>query len=118
MTHKTTYTIAFKDEKFLMVYHPRRRGWEMPGGHVENGETSEQTAKREYAEESGYDIKIVKIKDIGYCDVCAAILLDKISKTPEMEAKLFSELPEELSFKRSEYKETITWARKAVYNDN
>jgi len=108
---RTAYAIAFKDDKFLMVWHRGRNGWEMPGGHVEEGETSAQAAAREFLEEAGYEIDIVAVRDIGYCDVCAARLGIKIREDCEMESKLFSELPEQLSFDREEYETTVPWAR-------
>ena len=111
---RTAYAIAFKDDRFLMVWHKGRNGWEMPGGHVEEGETSEQAAKREFLEEAGYDIEVVETRDIGYCDVCAAILGDKVKDDCEMESRLFSELPDQLSFEREEYEDTVPWAKKAV----
>ena len=111
---RTAYAIAFSDGRFLMVWHNRRNGWEMPGGHVEEGETSEDAAKREFLEEAGYEIEIVATRDIGYCDVCAARLGKKISKDCEMRSELFSELPEKLSFDRSEYEDTVPWAREAL----
>ena len=113
---RTAYAIAFKDDRFLMVWHKGRNGWEMPGGHVEEGETSEQAAAREFLEEAGYEIEIVATRDIGYCDVCAAILGEKVKDDCEMKSELFSELPGQLSFDREEYEDTVPWARKAVEN--
>ena len=40
MNMRTAYAIAFDGDRFLMVWHNKRNGWEMPGGHVEEGETS------------------------------------------------------------------------------
>jgi len=41
----------FKDQ-WLLTRHPRR-GWEFPGGKVEEGETPEEAARREVYEETG-----------------------------------------------------------------
>ena len=95
---RTAYAVAFSGDRFLMVWHKRRNGWEMPGGHVEEGETSAQAAAREFVEESGYEIEVLETRDIGYCDVCAAVLGRKVRDDCEMESRLFSELPEQLSF--------------------
>lgn len=112
---RTAYAVAFApDGRFLMVWHPRRNGWEMPGGHVEAGETSEQACIREFMEESGYSIEIVATRDIGYCDVCAAVLGEKVTDACEMESGLFSEIPEKLSFDRAEYDDTVSWAENQV----
>lgn len=111
---RTAYAVAFDGDRFLMVWHPKRKGWEMPGGHVEAGETSEEAAAREFMEEAGYRIEIVACRDIGYCDVCAAVLGEKAGEHPEMESRLFSELPDTLSFDRAEYEDTVPWARSAV----
>ena len=108
---RTAYAIAFSGDRFLMVWHNGRNGWEMPGGHVEEGETSEQAAKREFLEEAGYEIDIVATRDIGYCDVCAARLGKKVRDDCEMRSELFEQLPEQLSFDREEYEDTVPWAR-------
>ncbi len=47
------YAIGFVDERFLMVYNPKRDGWEMPGGKVEEGEEPQDAAVREFREEAG-----------------------------------------------------------------
>jgi 8-oxo-dGTP diphosphatase len=116
MTSRTVYAIAFRDDGFLMVFHPRRNGWEMPGGSVEPGETSEIAAKREFMEEAGYEIEVLAVRDIGCCDVCACRLLDRVTDDCEMKSELFFELPEILSFDREEYKDTVPWAKSVVLN--
>ena len=110
---RTVYTVAFSGPEFLMVYNQKRKGWEMPGGSIEDGETAEEAAVREYAEESGYEISVVSTMDIGSCHVYAAVLGKKIHNG-EMASGSFSELPDELAFDRSEYDNVMEWARNAV----
>ncbi|MDO4747624.1 MAG: NUDIX domain-containing protein [Eubacteriales bacterium] len=45
--------------KVLLVKNHNGRYWSFPKGHVEKGETEEQTAVREIKEETGLDVEIV-----------------------------------------------------------
>jgi len=106
----TVYTIAFDGHDFLMVYNPKRKGWEMPGGSMEDNENAADAAFREYLEESGHEISVIAVKATDDCYVCAAALGAKI-RDGEFISALFTELPDELAFDRSEYDEVIEWAR-------
>ncbi|MDR0309855.1 MAG: NUDIX domain-containing protein [Candidatus Methanoplasma sp.] len=110
----TVYAVAFSGDRFLMAFNERRRGWEMPGGSIDEGESAEEAAKREFLEEAGYGIDIVEMTDLGHCRVCACILLCKMNDSPEMVSELFLEIPENIAFDRSEYETVIPWARSAV----
>ena len=44
--------------EILLIKHVRSGCWSFPKGHVENGETEEETAKREIKEETGIDVYI------------------------------------------------------------
>ena len=110
----TAYAVAFDGDRFLMVWNPRRGGWEMPGGHVEPGETVEEAVVRETSEEAGYRIRVVATRDLGDCHVCAAVVIGGPEAGCEMESGLFGELPAELSFDRGEYEDTVPWARSAI----
>lgn len=112
----TAYGVAFKNGKFLMVFNVKRNGWEMPGGSIESGESVEDAVKREFLEESGYNIEVIEIRDLGTCHACACKLLEKVNSDPEMISDLFEEVPEQIFFDRSEYDEVIPWAR-SVVND-
>jgi len=52
--------IVINDKNEILLIKGPRRGWEMPGGQVEEGESLTQAAIRETKEESGIDIEIVK----------------------------------------------------------
>ena len=97
-----------------MVFNGKRNGWEMPGGSIIEGESAEDAARREFVEEAGYDIDVLEMRDLGHCLVCACLLLDRVNDTPEFRSELFSEIPEELAFERSEYDLVVPWARSVV----
>jgi len=52
--------IVVNEKNELLLVKGPRRGWEMPGGQVEEGESLSQAAIRETKEESGIDIEIIK----------------------------------------------------------
>ena len=55
--------VVFRDDggerKFLLIRNRRSAHWGFPKGHVEPGETDEETAKREVLEETGLNINIL-----------------------------------------------------------
>ncbi|MCA0173923.1 NUDIX hydrolase [Bacillus sp. RAR_GA_16] len=53
-------TIILNEEKEILLIKGPRRGWEFPGGQVEEGESLHNAAIREAKEESGADIEIIK----------------------------------------------------------
>lgn len=53
-------TIVLNDQNEILLIKGPRRGWEMPGGQVEEGESLKDAAIRETKEESGIDIEITK----------------------------------------------------------
>lgn len=53
------YRIINGELRYLLIKNKRSAHWGFPKGHVERGETSEQTAKREVLEETGIHISII-----------------------------------------------------------
>lgn len=45
--------------RVLLMWHKRLERWMPPGGHVDENELPEETAKRECKEETGLDVEIV-----------------------------------------------------------
>jgi 8-oxo-dGTP diphosphatase len=52
--------IVLNNQNVILLFKGPRRGWEMPGGQVEEGELLKDVAIRETKEESGIDIEIIK----------------------------------------------------------
>lgn len=67
------------DNKILLIKNPKR-GWELPGGGVEKGETIPDAAIREVKEEAGIDIELVKFcgvhQNLTY-DICNNIFIGR-----------------------------------------
>lgn len=64
-TNSTRYPVSIKgvlihDDKVLLLKNEREE-WELPGGKLELGETSEDCLAREFEEETGLDITVGKI---------------------------------------------------------
>lgn len=52
--------IIIRDNRVLMIRTIDSNSWSIPSGGVEDGETVEEACIREVAEETGYEVKIVK----------------------------------------------------------
>ncbi|HBD24894.1 MAG: hypothetical protein A2566_00965 [Candidatus Zambryskibacteria bacterium RIFOXYD1_FULL_40_13] len=60
------HAYCFYDNKLVLVKH-KNHGWQPPGGHIEPGETIEETVIREVAEET--NMQVLKQQLIGFIDV-------------------------------------------------
>lgn len=52
-------TIVLNDKQEILLIKGPRRGWEMPGGQVEEGESLKAAAVRETKEETGIDVEVL-----------------------------------------------------------
>lgn len=114
-----TYELGYCDEKeytrvvcvcryknkFVFSYKKKRNGWEIPGGHIEEGETWKEAAKREMYEETGATkiklepICVYKISTFALLCFCEILEIEELSQEFEMEKIIFSDdLPENLTF--------------------
>jgi 8-oxo-dGTP diphosphatase len=73
-------TIVLNNQDEILLIKGPRRGWEMPGGQVEEGESLKDGAIRETKEESGIDIEIIKFCGVFQNvnrSICNALFLGK-----------------------------------------
>ncbi len=103
--------IAFKNEKFLMVYNPRR-GWEFPGGKIRPNENPEEAAMRETMEEAG--AKIVNLIPLHKGDsiVVFTAKIESLSDRHEFKRALFTHIPDGLAFPREEAERFLNMAKR------
>lgn len=61
-TEKSCGAVVFRESEngtqILLIKHTNGGHWAFPKGHVESGETEEQTAIREISEETGLSVKL------------------------------------------------------------
>ncbi len=102
-------TIVLNEQGKILLIKGPRRGWEMPGGQVEEGESLKDAAIREVKEESGIDIEVTKFCGIFQnidSSICNSLFLGKVVRgTPTTS-------PESLEvgfFPIAEALEMVTW---------
>jgi len=66
----------------VFVEHPQR-GWEIPGGHLNDDETPEQALHREVKEETGLQISIIQWNKSYYRDGWVAYVETKSNPTQQ-----------------------------------
>lgn len=96
--------------KLVLVRHKERSTWEIPGGHIEVGETPDEAAARELVEETGavaYQVRPITdysvTRDhgqVGYGRLyyCTIDDIGPLGDTEIGEVKMARQLPENLTY--------------------
>ena len=95
--------------KWILSKHKKRNTWETQGGHIEDGETPLECAKRELFEESGIkDADIYPVCDYwgfnkqscsnGMVFLAVVHSLGELPESEMKETKIFDTLPAELTY--------------------
>ena len=100
--------VAKYEDKWVLCKHKKRDTWELPGGHIEDGETWLEAAKREMFEETGaieIEAKPVSLYSVSSFGMLCYVEIRKLGEIPhefEIEKiEFFDELPKNLTYPES-----------------
>lgn len=108
--HCTFSVIAARYQgQWVFVRHKKRDTWEIPGGHLDPGETAEAAARRELWEETGatdftlasicsYSVTSGEEETFGMLYQAEVHALGPLPDTEIAEVRLFSSLPDKLTY--------------------
>lgn len=107
--YKYVVTFARYRGQWLFSRHRRRDTWETQGGHIEEGETPLQAARRELYEESGAtEFTITPVCDywagnrtgcgVGVIFLAEITKLEPLPESEMAEVRLFDALPDNLTY--------------------
>lgn len=108
-SYKYTVICSFYQGKWILSRHKKRDTWETQGGHIEEGETTLECARRELYEESGIrDAELFPVCDYwgfnryscsnGQVFLAVVHALGDLPESEMRETKLFDALPENLTY--------------------
>ena len=118
--------VAEYESKWIYVRHGERNTWEIPGGHREENENINDTAKRELFEETGakkfsikslWDYSVTRNEKTTYGRLFYAEV-DELGELPELEieeVKLFDNMPENLTYEEIQphlFGKVLDWKKK------
>lgn len=108
-SYKYTVICSFYHGKWILSRHKKRDTWETQGGHIEDGETPLECARRELYEESGIrDADLFPVCDYwgfnryscsnGQVFLAVVHSMGTLPESEMKEVRLFDALPENLTY--------------------
>jgi len=126
--HKYAYVYAIRDNEIVFIRKRGQNTWELPGGVIEPDELPEETAKREFTEETGFAVELLHSLQTAERDKIAFVgsVQHQVSPTPDpveiLEYKFFPcdalPGPQLLTFPNTPYAQVIAQFRKAYRQDS
>ena len=95
--------------KWVYSKHKERKTWEIPGGHIEEGETWQEAAKREMYEETGaidVEIEPICLYSISTYGLLCYVKINKFDNIPNFEMEeigLFDQEPDNLTYQETHH---------------
>lgn len=62
----TSAALIYNDDGHILLKKDPNRGWELPGGHINENESLKKAAIREVKEETGFDVNIHSFSGISF----------------------------------------------------
>lgn len=97
--------VAFQGDRLVLCRHKDRSSWEIPGGHVESGESPEDAARRELLEEAGvFPSKLTAVADYAVDGVSGRVFVAEVGSRSGLlqyeiqETVDADELPDDLTY--------------------
>ncbi len=103
LLNRVVIICKYKDQ-WIFCKQKNKETWEIPGGHIEEGENWFDAAKRELYEETGatkFEIKPICLYTISKYGILCYAKIEELAELPESEIEIiecFDKIPDNLTY--------------------